>query len=366
MDTSDTVCISILRGSTSALVLSVADPLINDITETQYRNVRDQRIAMASKIHTKFQVSSGDREELATFEGKIAMTKYVTFDPNAFEQDTLLSCRDHFKSSEDVQKIANLIRRIIHEDLVMAHADNVCKLSEKFNQREMKELEELCCLGKTYDSECAHHEIASEPGNFEESKKYLIMSFGAPKCNDDWADLDLTSIAIGEMQPCKIDETHDEIEEILKKQICAVQDFRYNEAESMMSMVEDCTIVAGNENCLSSVGKFVCVPTVEYDNPNNNFGTKCILAEISEFCTSIMTQTSEEISLDVGLPEQSILICVQNGIQNYSSLMEIFAPLKNQNDDMEEFSLPTLEAIPHETPEEIPARSAKNQLRKRF
>jgi hypothetical protein len=39
--------------------------------------------------------------------------------------------------------------------------------------------------------------------------------------------------------------------------------------------------------------------------------------------------------------------------------MEIFVPLKNQNDDMEEFSLPTLEAIPHETPDEIPARSAK-------
>jgi predicted nucleic acid-binding protein len=366
MDTSDTVCISILRGSTSALVLSAADPLINDITETQYRNVRDQRIAMASKIHTKFQVSSGDREELVKFDGKIAMTKYVTFDPSAFEQDALLSYRDHFKSSEDVQKIANQIRRIIHEDLVVAHADNVCKLSEKFNQREMKELEELCYLGKTYDSECAHHEIAREPDNFEESIKYLIMSFEDPKCNDDWADLDLRSIAIGEMHPCKIDETHDEIEEILKHQIRAVQNFRYSEADSMMSVVADCGIAAGNENSLSSVGKFVCVPTVEYDNRDNNFGTKCILAEISEFCTSIMIQTSEENSLNVGLPEQSIFICVQNGIQNYTSLMEIFAPSKNPNDDMEEFSLPTLEAIPHETPEEIPARSAKNQLYKRF
>jgi hypothetical protein len=365
MDTSDSVCISILRGSTSALLLSVADPLINDITETQYRNVRDQRIAMASKIHTKFQVSSGDREELVKFEGKFAMTKYVTFDPNAFEQDALLSYHDHFKSSEDVQKIANHIQKIIHEDLVVAHAENVCKLSEKFNQRKMKELEELCCLGKTYDSECAHHEIASEPDNFEESKKYLIMSFGDPKCNDDWTDLDLKSAAIGEMYPCKIDETHDEIEEILKQQIRAVQDFRYCEADSIM-MSADCGIAAGNEKTLSSVGKFVCVPTFEYDNRDNDFGTKCILAEMSEFCTSIMMQTSQENSLDVGSPEQSILICVQNGIQNYPSLMEIFAPSKNQNDDMEEFSLPTLEAIPHEVPEEIPARSAKNQLCKRF
>jgi hypothetical protein len=349
MEFSDSVCASILRAMAGSPMPLLADPLNAIIPETQFRIVRDQRMAMAAKLYAKFRVADVGVEEIIKFDQNFAVHKFVTFDPSSFEADEQFSCHDCFMSSNQIPSIANLIRCTIQEDLIIAHADNVCKLSKEFHRREQRDMENNCYPSITANSEEEDDSSFMIDHSIEESKKFLMFDFGALE-SDDTTCLapDQSSTIVNDWFNGNVDETMHEVEFILKMQFKIIRNFQ--EAEAIMLPVVPCDCEAESVN---SVQKFICVPHLEnfvHDTPS---AFTC--AEIFGVCTSLVMTICEDL-VHVIWPHQPIFVVANTGIQNYHSLVEKFTPSNFVKDEFEDFSQLALEAFPFEPFDDITVR----------
>ena len=359
MDFSDSFCENILRASAAASTSLLADPSNASILTTQFQNVKDQRVAMASKIHAKFRVAGADNEApLAIHSTKNVPQKFVTFDPHGFEQDKQLSLRDQFEASEGLKKLANMIRDIIHKDLSLAHADNVCKLHEQFDRREGRDLQALCNAGSSLKFEVVDEEALSLPF-FEEKRKFLVVDFDMQNCDACYLDSEPLCVVVDQPCACDLDEMLHEAESVFKLQFDIIQNFRLAEANSTSIIDDDfCTPVDSG----TSFGKFICVSNLEYCPHDDDTRSCCALANASGFCASVMMSIVQEHSSVVDLPAQPILVCAEYGHQNYPSLVGTCASSNVEVDDCEEFSLLVIDAFPYEPLAAINVRSFRFQI----
>jgi hypothetical protein len=353
MDFSDSVCASLLRALAGSPSPLMADPFNASIPETQFRIVRDQRIAMAAKLYAKFRVANVGVEEIVKFDQNSAVQKFVTFDPNNFEADELFSSHAYFMSSIQLQSAANLIQCTIQEDLTIAHAENVCRLSKQFHLREGRDLENCCCPSAISNSEEEHESsYKCAIDTIEDRKKFLMFDFDALECGD--------TVCLGADRSCAIindwfndntDETLCEAEFILNMQFKIIGNFQ--QAESSTLQVVACKCEAETVN---SVHKFICVPNLESFVPTTL--STFTYAEMFGVCTSLTTTICAD-SVHAHWPHQPILVVANNGIQNYPSLVETFTPSKNVNDEFDNFSELALEAFPFEPFDDITVRLLK-------
>jgi hypothetical protein len=352
MDLSDSVCVSILLASTGAPLSLLADPLNFNITETQFCKVRDQRMAIAAKIHAKFQVANAEHENIVRFDPNVGAQKFVTFDPSDFEPYKQLSCQDYFNASDGIQSIANLIRRTIQEDLIAAHADQVCKLSKDFHRREGMDLERLCYAGSTPQDE-KEDEQYFKFDTFERHEKFLMFDFDTLECEGGFTVSDQSCMIVNEGCDCRMDEkdTVQEGESILKMQFQIIQDLRQAEG-SMPTVIDDFFEAA---ETMTSALKFICAPPLEDNVYGYNHGTTFLHAEMFGVCTSLMMTLAED-STNVDWPTHPIIVVADNGIQNYLSLVETCTPSDLKKDECDYFPLLTLEAFLFEPCEDISIR----------
>jgi hypothetical protein len=351
MDLSDSVCISILLASTGAPLSLLADPLNVNIIETQFCQVRDQRMAVAAKIHAKFQVANAEHDKIVIFDSNVGAQKFVTFDPSDFEPYEQLSYHDYFKASDGIQNIANLIRRTVQEDLIAAHADQVCKLSKDFHRREGMDLERLCYAGSTLNDE-QEDEQYFKFDTFERHEKFLMFDFGALECEGSFTVSDQSCMIVDEGCDCNMDETDafKEGESILKMQFQIIQDLRQIEA-SMPTVIDDFEAA----ETMTSALKFICAPPLEDNAYGYEHGTTLLHADMFGVCTSLVMTLAED-STNVDWPEHPIIVVADNGIQSYHSLVETCTPSNLKQDECEYFSLLTLESFLFEPCEDISIR----------
>jgi hypothetical protein len=349
-DSLDSFCSRVLRDSAAVHSPLMTDPLHANISETQFQMVRDQRTAMAAKIYAKFRVADDHHEELIKIDRKNAVTKFIMFDGNCLEQDRQLSYHDFFRASEDIQQIANIVRRAVQEDLIIAHADNVGKLSKEFHLKEGRELEKLFCARGT--QHCAEEDsevpcmLDAEEGN----RKFLMFDFGALECDDICLAPDQSSTIVDEWSGSENDEPVKEAESVLRKQCQIIREFLQAEGSMQAEITYDYEVV----KAVDSVQKFVCVPSLENCADCYNTDSASLHDKFLGFCTSLITTIAEENGAWFAQP---MMVVVDYGIQNYHSLVEVFAPSDALNDDFDDFSLFTPEAFVYEPFEEITIRS---------
>jgi hypothetical protein len=343
---SDSVCKRLLWECTSVTNSSIlASSGSTDVTQAQFEIVRSQRIAMANRMNAKFCVTGEEREEPVTWNYKFGLRKFILADVMYVEPEDHYSSIFHFNSSRESSKSSLLIRRIIEEDLIAAHAKNVSTLSKKFNSREVREMEEFLSSydTKRCDDDC---EMTSTHDNFERTKK--ITFFDALDLVEDCLSLYQGCMRIDERLECTMNEVFYSADTVIKNQNEIVRNFRESEANS--TTMGDIDMEPAETNTFFA--KFVTLSDLEYCKQTSSNVESYIL----EACTSIVMPAVEENSLMEKLPEHSIFVCADYGIQNHHLLLETFVPLATLNDESEDFLLAT-EAYSFETIEEIKVRS---------
>ena len=348
MDFSDSFCSRVLRDSAAVHSPLMTDPLNANISETQFQMVRDQRTLMAAKINAKFRVAHDHHEELIKIDRKNAVTKFIIFDGNCMEQDRQLSYHDFFRASDEIQQIANIVSRAVQEDLIIAHAENVSKLSKEFHLKEGRELEKLFCTSGTqhYEEELVSCILDAEEG----TRKFLMFDFDALECDDICLASDQSSTIVNEWSDSENNESVNEAESVLRKQCQIIREFLQAEGSMQAEITYDYEVVQE----VDSVQKFVCVPYLENCVDCYNTASALLHDEIFGFCTSFITTLAEE---NREWPAQPMMVVVDYGIQNYHSLVEMFAASDALSDDFDDFSLFTPEAFVYEPFEEISIRS---------
>jgi hypothetical protein len=349
-DSLDSFCSRILRDSAAIHSPPMTDPLNANISKTQFQMVRDQRTAMAAKIYAKFRLTDDHHEELINFHRKNAVAKFIVFDGNFLEQDRQFSYNDFFRASEDIKLIANIVRRAVQEDLIIAHADNVGKLSKEFHLKEGRELEKHFCSRGTQHYEEEDSKVSCMLDAAEGNRKFFMFDFGAFEYDDICLAPDQSSTIVDECSDSENDKHVKEAESILKKQYQIIREFLQAEGSMQAENTYDFEVV----KAVDSVQKFVCVPSLENCMDCYNTASASLHDEFSGFCTSFMNKIAEE---NGEWSAQPMMVVVDYGIQNYHSLVEVFAPSDGLNDDCEDFSLLTPEAFVYEPFEEITIRS---------
>lgn len=346
----DSVCKSILLASTSVASSIFTSPIAADILQTQLQIVHEQRAVMADKINAKFRVTGCKHDVLVPTDDKFTVQKFIASDPIFFEQDKPYSCRDHFNSSDEIRKISFLIRQTIEEDLVVAHAKNVSTLSGRFNNREVRELEEFF-LKSDADRHDDTYEKACTLDDLKGNEKIVFFDLDALELGDECLFISPGSTGIVEQLEYHINEALYNAETVLKLQHDIMRNVRDTEANGTMMAAIDIETAATD----TYFPKFVTAPNLEYYILENT-ASSGIQSDMLGFCASFMMQVVEENSLIVTLPDKPILVCSDYGIQNYHSLVETCTPIRAPYDDSEDFSLVGIEAFPHELYEDIKVR----------
>jgi hypothetical protein len=351
IDFSDSICTSVLWASASATSSMSANLSSAGILQTQSKIISDRRTAMAGKIFAKFSVTGGENEGPVQIDDKFAVKKFIALDPIHFESYKHYSLSDHFNSSEDIKKISSLIRNTIQDDLIIAHANNITKRSEEFNDREVRELEELFSLrdSNIHENQC---ETAFLPDRYEGNRKIMVFDFDKLELDEGCLLPRPGCMGIDEKLHCHVSEALYNADNILQSQQDIIREFRESEVNSL-NIADLDNETAETKACFA---KFITLPNLDYGIQQIT-AWACFQSETMGACTSFMMQELEAKSLKAEFGEHPIFVCADYGTQNYLYLVETCKPRSISHDDDQELSLLAIEGFPQESHENIKARS---------